>query len=300
MPAERDGFRCGHVAIVGRPNVGKSTLLNHLVGQKISITSHKPQTTRHRILGISGLRGAQVIYVDTPGLHRRAKRAINRYMNRAAGQAIQDVDVVIFMIEALRWTDEDDLVMELVRSAAVPVILAVNKVDRVRDKARLLPFLELVAGKGRFDEVVPLSARGGHNRDTLEQSIVARLPVAAPLYPEEQVTDRSVRFMAAELIREKLFRKLGEEVPYRLSVEIEAFEEGSDMARINAVVWVERANQKAIVIGSQGRVLKAVGSEARRDLEQMLDKKVFLQTWVKIKENWSDEDRALRSLGYDE
>ena len=291
--------RCGLVAIVGRPNVGKSTLLNHLVGQKVSITSPKPQTTRHRILGIKTTRTAQAIYVDTPGLQRRVGRAINRVMNRAAQSSLHEVDLVVFVVEALRWTEDDEWVLERIRERRVPAILVVNKVDRVRVKDDLLPYLADVAARMAFEEVIPVAARQGLNLGVLEREVERRLPESVPLFPADQVTDRTERFLAAEIIREKLVRRLGEELPYRLSVEVEAFAEEGPITRIQAIVWVERAGQKAIVIGAQGRTLKAVGTAARQDLERMLGRSVFLGLWVKVREGWSDDERALRQMGYD-
>lgn len=291
-------FRCGYVALVGRPNVGKSTLLNRILGQKISITSRRPQTTRHRILGVKTGPHAQAVYLDTPGLHQGAKRAINRFMNRAAGAAIQEVDVVVMVVQALRWTPDDAHVLEKSRGPGRPLLLAVNMVDRVKDKRLLLPFLDQVSGHASFDEIIPLSARTGANVSDLEGRIEARLPVAHPLFPEHQVTDRSERFLAAELIREKFMRSLGQELPYRVSVDIERFEERPGQVEIHAVIYVERASQKAIVIGNQGQMLKHLGSQARQDLESMLGRTVYLKTWVKVRENWSDDERALRSMGY--
>ncbi|HKJ75838.1 MAG TPA: GTPase Era [Gammaproteobacteria bacterium] len=291
--------RCGFVALVGRPNVGKSTLLNRLLGQKVSITSSRPQTTRNRILGIKSEPDYQAVYVDTPGLHLGAKRAVNRFMNREAGSALLDVDVVIFLIEALRWTEEDDNVLERLREIDTPVILAVNKVDRVKDKERLLPFLQEVSAKADFADVVPLSATKGSNTETLERLAVERLPESPPLFPEEQLTDRSERFLAAELVREKLIGHLGEELPYSLAVEIEKFDERKkDRLSISALIWVERPGQKKIVIGREGHVLKEVGRQARIDMERLFGAKVFLELWVKVKEGWADDERALRSLGY--
>ena len=288
----------GYVALLGRPNVGKSTLLNRLIGQKISITAPKPQTTRHVILGIQTLPEAQIVYVDTPGLHRQGRRAMNRYLNRAASSVLGYVDVVVFLIEALRWTEEDQDVLQRLAEFSGPVILAVNKVDRVADKRRLLPFLQDRAGQRAFTEVVPLAAIDGDNVAALEQAIACLLPVQAFLFPEDQITTASERFMAAELIREKLTRLLREELPYALTVEIEQFVEEGRLTRIHAVIWVERASQKGIVIGEKGATLREVGRQAREDLERLLDRKVFLETWVKVREGWSDDERALRSLGY--
>lgn len=292
------GFRSGYVALIGRPNVGKSTLLNHLLGQKLSITSRKPQTTRHTILGIKTGPDSQIVYVDTPGVHRTARRAMNRYMLRGATRVLQDVDAVVFVVEALQWTEGDELVLQHLERVSVPVILAVNKVDRLADKTRLLPYLAEMAARRDFAEVVPVSALRNLSLDVLEEAIVSRLPEGGPYFPEEQLTDRSERFLAAEIVREKLMRRLGQEIPYELTVEIESFEDSPGLTRIGAVIWVERANQKAIVIGSGGAQLKDTGRQAREDLERLLGKKVFLQLWVKVKEGWSDDERALRSLGY--
>ncbi|MGA7800264.1 MAG: GTPase Era [Gammaproteobacteria bacterium] len=293
-----DSFRCGFVALVGRPNVGKSTLLNRILGQKISITSRRPQTTRHRILGIKTESDSQVIYVDTPGLHRKASRAINRYMNRTAGDVLQDVDVVVFVVEGTRWTNDDDLVLQRLREVRVPVILAVNKVDRVQDKTVLLPHLQALGEKFTFEHIIPISAERGENVPVLERAVTDLLPQAPPMFPPDQITDRSERFLAAELVREKLFRHLGQELPYGLTVEIERFREERDMLHINALVWVERDSQKSIVIGKGGALLKQVGRDARLDMETAFGRKVFLEIWVKVKEGWADDERALRSLGY--
>jgi GTP-binding protein Era len=293
-------FRSGYVALVGRPNVGKSTLLNRILGQKVSITSRRPQTTRHRILGIKTEGQVQAVYVDTPGLHRGGKRAMNRYMNRAASDALQDVDVVVFVVEGTRWTDEDEMVLEKVRQVPCPVILAINKIDRMADKQVLLPHLQELAKRMDFAHIIPLSAKLGSQVAELERVVESMLPESTPFYPEDQVTDRSLRFMAAELVREKLFRKLGQELPYGLTVEIEQFKEEEGLYRINALIWVERDSQKAIVIGKQGALLREVGREARLDMEQAFGQKVFLELWVKVKEGWSDDERALRSLGYDD
>lgn len=294
----RHSYRCGYVALIGRPNVGKSTLLNHLLGQKISITSRKPQTTRHQILGIKTTTEAQIIYVDTPGLHSQAKRAMNRYMNRAASSALEGVHVVLFIIEAMQWTEDDELVLDRIRQSEVPTILVINKVDKLDDKAVLLPFLQEVAAKFEFREVIPVSALKDHNLAQLETLIQGYLDKAEPYFPEDQITDRSLRFMVAETIREKLMRQLGQELPYDLTVEIEQFKEQKDVTHINALIWVDRANQKAIVIGKKGERLKAVGRDARRDIEKLLGSKVFLELWVKVKTGWSDDERALQSLGY--
>jgi GTP-binding protein Era len=292
------GFRCGYIALVGRPNVGKSTLLNRLLGQKISITSKRPQTTRHRILGIKTLDTAQFVYVDTPGLHRYAGRAMNRQMNREATRALQEVDVVVFMVEGLRWTEDDDLVLKELASISRPVVLAVNKVDLISDKQSLLPGLQSLSTKRDFAQIIPLSAAKGQNVAELEAVIESLLPQSGPFFPEDQVTDRSERFLVAERVREKLFRKLGKELPYGLTVEIERFRRERNIIHIHALIWVERQSQKAIVIGRQGRVLKEVGREARTEIESLLDSRINLKLWVKVKEGWADDERALRSLGY--
>ncbi len=292
--------RCGHVALVGRPNVGKSTLLNHLLGQKISITSRKPQTTRHRVLGIKTEHDAQIIYVDTPGLHRDEPKAINRLMNQAASQAIADVDLVLFVVDRTRWTDGDAWVLEKLRGAHCPVMLVINKVDLQQDKAQLLPFMQQMGEQFPFVEVFPLSALRGHNLDALEAAIRKYLPENPFFYDEEQVTDRSERFLVAELVREKIMRQLGDEVPYSMAVEIESFKREGRAWHIHALILVEREGQKKIVIGSGGERLKLIGEEARHDIEKLLDARVMLKLWVKVKSGWSDDERALRSLGYDD
>lgn len=291
--------RCGYVAIIGRPNVGKSTLLNAILGQKISITSRRPQTTRHRILGIQTIGHSQAVYVDTPGLHLGGKRAMNRYMNRTASSVLGEVDVVVFVVEGLRWTNEDEHVLTLLTAVKVPVILVVNKVDQIADKKALLPHLQVLAAKRDFAAVIPLSAKSKDNVAALEQVVLERLPVSEPFFPEDQITDKSERFLAAELIREKLTRRLGEELPYALTVEIQEFKDEDGLLRISATIWVERPGQKKIVIGKGGTVLKEVGQKARLDMEKLFGHKVFLQLWVKVKEGWADDERALRSLGYE-
>lgn len=293
-------MKSGYVALVGRPNVGKSTLLNHLLGQKISITSRRPQTTRHRIHGIKTTEAGQAVFVDTPGIHASQKRAMNRYLNRTAGTAVLDVDVVVWVIDRLAWLPEDELVLERIQSAKLPTILVINKVDRIEDKEALLPFLHEAESRYPFAAIVPASALKNSNLDALEQEIMKLLPEGEAIFPEDQITDRSERFMTAEIIREKLIRCLGQEVPHALSVEIESFKTEGKLIRIHALIWVEREGQKAIVIGNKGEVLKKVGERARVELEQLLDAKIFLQLWVKVKDNWSDDERALRSLGYAE
>ncbi len=301
VPAAAVGaHRSGFVAIAGRPNVGKSTLVNALVAQKVSIVTAKPQTTRHRILGIVNRPGAQIVLVDTPGLHSNAKRALNRLMNRTATHAVAEADLNLFLSEGTRWLQEDQAALDRVKRAGRPIVAVVNKVDRVRPTARLLPFLAEHAKRGPFVDMVPVSALRATNLDRLLDVIAAQLPEAAPLYPADQVTDRSERFLAAEIIREKLTLALSAELPYGLSVEVEAYETTPDgRVSIAAVIWVERKGQKAIVIGEKGERLKGVGRAARLELKGMLETPVFLELWVKIKDNWADDERALRSLGYD-
>lgn len=290
--------RAGRVALLGRPNVGKSTLLNALLGQKLGITSPKPQTTRHNLLGIKTLEGVQIVYVDTPGLHTGGRKALNRYMNRSAVQALEQVDVVVLLIEARRWTAEDEAALKHLEKITVPVIAAVSKIDRLKDRAELLPFMETLGRRRDFAHIVPLSARKRDNLDALEQAITELLPLAPFPFEEDELTTASQRFLAAELIREKLFRQLRDEVPYALTVEIERFEETSTLDRIHAVIWVERPGQKAIVIGEQGRTLREVGRQARLDMEALFGRKVYLQTWVKVRSDWSDDERTLARLGY--
>jgi GTPase len=292
--------RCGYVAIVGRPNVGKSTLLNHLLGQKISITSRKPQTTRHQVLGIKTQGDHQIVFVDTPGLHLNAGKAINRYMNRAASAAIRDVDLVVFVVDRTAWTEEDAAVLEQIRQVGLPTMLVINKVDLLADKAELLPHLQLLAGKGEFDAILPVSALRRHNVDALEEQILKRLPESGHFFPEDQITDRSQRFLAAEIVREKIMRQLGDELPYAITVEIEEFAQDGEMLHIAAIIYVERNGQKKILIGDKGSRLRSIGAEARRDMESLFDSKVMLRLWVKVKSGWSDDERALRSLGYDD
>ncbi|MFT4614919.1 MAG: GTP-binding protein Era [Bacteroidia bacterium] len=291
---------CGYVAIVGRPNVGKSTLLNHLLGQKISITSRKPQTTRHQILGIKTEEDYQIIFVDTPGLHRETGSAMNRYMNRAATSAMRGVDMVVMVLDRTAFTEEDAMVLEQVKQTGLPVLLVVNKVDLLATKADLLPHLQQLALKADFEAMLPLSALHNHNVADLEAEIVKRLPQSNYFFPEEQITDRSQRFLAAEIVREKIMRQLGEELPYSVTVEIEDFAEEVGILHISAVIFVERKGQKKILIGEKGSRLRSIGADARADMERMFDNKIMLRLWVKVKTGWSDDERALRSLGYDD
>ncbi|WGE36551.1 GTPase Era [Actinobacillus genomosp. 1] len=290
---------CGFIAIVGRPNVGKSTLLNKILGQKISITSRKAQTTRHRIVGIHTEDQYQAIYVDTPGLHIEEKRAINRLMNRAASSAIGDVDLIIFVVEGTKWTDDDEMVLNKLRAAKAPVVLAINKVDNIKEKDELLPHITELSKKFDFVEILPISAQRGKNVHILQKIVRKSLREGVHHFPEEYVTDRSQRFMASEIIREKLMRFTGEELPYSVTVEIEQFklnERGT--YEINGLILVEREGQKKMVIGAKGQKIKTIGTEARADMERLFDNKVHLELWVKVKAGWADDERALRSLGY--
>ncbi len=292
--------RCGYVAIVGRPNVGKSTLLNHLLGQKLSITSRKPQTTRHQILGIKTTDEAQILFVDTPGIHGDQERALNRVMNRAAGSALTGVDLIVMVVDRGEWRDDDERVLRSCSAAGAPVLLAVNKLDLEDNPNAILPVLESLAEKGDFAALVPLSALRNQKLDVLEQEIVKRLPVGPFLFNEDEITDRSLRFLAAEIIREKITRQLGDELPYSVAVEIEEFKEEGVTTHISALILVERKGQKAIIIGHKGSRLRQIGSEARQDIEKLIDAKVMLNLWVKVRSGWADDDRALRSLGYDD
>ena len=289
---------CGYVAIIGRPNVGKSTLLNHILGQKLCITSRKPQTTRHTLLGIKTKDNVQVIFVDTPGIHTNQERAINRVMNRSAASVIADVDLVIFVVDRFEWSEADDYVAKYLTNTKVPVVVAVNKVDMIEDKEALLPHLQFLASKVNAVEFIPLSALRKTNLEELEAKIQSHIPEKVHLYPEDQITDRSERFLAAEIVREKITRQLGAEVPYQVTVEIEQFRVEGNITYIDALILVERDGQKKIIIGTKGERLKKIGEQARADIESLLDCKVMLRTWVKIRSGWSDDERALRSLGY--
>lgn len=303
-------YRSGYVAIVGRPNVGKSTLLNSLVGQKVSITSKKSQTTRHRINGILTDAQSQFIFVDTPGFQTQYANRLNGAMNRAVAQSIREVDVVILVIEALRFDDRDRQVIKLLpidnkqdnkqnNERNRPVILAINKIDRLADKSKLLPFLEKMAREFTFSAIVPVSAEQGTQLADLINTVRSYLPQSPPVFGEDEVTDRSERFIAAELIREKLFRLLGEEIPYSISVAIDQFTTEGELRKIHASIIVDKASQKAIVIGKDGEKLKVIATQARKDMEKSFGGKVYLQVWVKVKSGWADDARALKNLGYD-
>jgi GTP-binding protein Era len=292
-------FRSGFVAVVGRPNTGKSMLVNALAGEKISIVTSKPQTTRHRILGIRTRADSQVIFVDTPGLHAHARKLINRTMNRAAASSLADADVVLFVIESTGWRSGDDFVLERLGRVTAPCLLVVNKADLVRSRAALLPLLEACQQKRDFAAIVPVSALTGDNMDHLMEVILGHLPPGDRLFPEDMKTDRGTAFRIAEVLREKLMESLHREVPYGLAVEINAYEDSAGLAKIDALIWVAKESQKPIVVGRGGLTLRAIGQAARLDLEKLLSKKVFLQTHVKVRRNWADDARALRQLGYE-
>jgi len=306
-------FKSGFIAIIGRPNVGKSTLMNAILGTKVSITSPKPQTTRWQILGIKTLPHAQLVFIDTPGMHDDNKRAMNRYLNRVANSVVDDADIIIFMVDADQWYAEDDLALKRIQRTEKPIVVVLNKIDAFESKAEALPVIEKLnarigaalssraaSGAGSSDfSIVPISALKSENIDTLENELIKLLPEGELMFPEEQVTDKNERFQIAEIIREKLIQQTEEELPYTTTVEIEQIVEGEKLTEISAVIWVERDGQKAIVIGKGGEKLKKIGTYARRDIERLLDKKIFLRLWVKVKEHWTDDDRALRSLGYE-
>lgn len=291
--------RCGTIAISGRPNVGKSTLLNRLIGQKLSITAHKPQTTRHALLGINTIGDTQFVYIDTPGIHGGGKRTLNRVLNKTASSAATGADVMVLVVQALVWNDDDDLALEVVKRQQKPWILAINKVDRVNPKERLLPWMQELSAVAEADVVVPISATKGSNVAQLEAEIVKHLPEADFMFDEETLTDRSSRFLASELVREQLTRFLSQELPYSVSVEIEKFEQTSRVTRISSVIWVEKQSQKSIVIGKGGSGLKEIGSRARHEMEKLFDTKIHLELWVKVKDGWSDDAAMIRNLGYE-
>ena len=290
--------RCGYVAIVGRPNVGKSTLLNHILGQKLSITSRKPQTTRHNLLGILTEPNLQMIFVDTPGIHTNQERAINRVMNRSAASVISDVDVVIFVVDRNQWSEADEYVAKCLSNTSVPVIVVVNKIDMIDDKETLLPHLQFLSKQVNAHDLVPLSALRKTNLEPLLARLKTLMPENPPLFAEDQITDRSERFLCSEIIREKITRQLGAEVPYQVTVEIENFRAEGKITHIDALILVERDGQKKIIIGNGGERIKAIGQKSRVDIENLLACKVMLKTWVKVRSGWSDDERALRSLGY--
>lgn len=289
---------CGYIALVGRPNVGKSTLLNRILRQKVSITSRKPQTTRHRILGIDTIDDVQYIYVDTPGIHQKAEKMINRLMNKTASSTLSDVDVAVLVVEGLQWRDEDEHVLRLIKQANVPCILAINKVDRVTDKDALLPWLESMSQRHDFRAMIPLSAKTGVQVDHLQQTVRQFLPEGPHLFGDDQLTDRPVRFLCAELLREKVFRLCGEEIPYSTTVGIESFKEEDKLITIHALILVDKESHKRIVIGEKGQKMKEMATSARLDMENLLGKKVFLRCWCKVKSGWADNENLLIQLGY--
>jgi GTP-binding protein Era len=290
-------FRCGFAALVGRPNVGKSTLLNALVGQKVSIVTPRPQTTRHRIIGLVQLPNAQIAFVDTPGLHSQARRALNKAMNRTATAALDEADLVVFVVEALVWNEEDQLVLNRIALSGRPVLVAVNKVDRAKPRERLLPYLADLDRRHGFLALVPISALKDKNLDDLRNAIAAQLPVSAPLFPDGELTDRGIQFRIAEMIREKLTLELNQEVPYGVAVEVERLAEEDGLLTVDAAIWVDREGQKPIVIGAKGERLKRVGTSARLALNGLLQRRLHINLWVKVRENWADNARALRELG---
>jgi GTP-binding protein Era len=292
-------FRCGFVAVVGRPNVGKSTLINTILGNKVSIVTPKPQTTRHRILGVDSHKDYQAIYVDTPGIHRQANKAMNRLMNRTAANALVDADLIFFMTEANRWTEEDQDVLDRISNTSVPVVALLNKIDKVHPKEILLQALAEMSSRGSFEEVMPISAMKRDNIDKLIALVAGHLPLSEPLFPEDMITDRSENFRAAEVVREKLTLALRQEIPYGLTVQIERFERDENGVALHAVIWVERDSQKGIVVGKGGSLLKKVGRAARLELKEELGVPVHLELWVKVKDNWADSEKDLLHLGYE-
>lgn len=290
---------CGYIALVGRPNVGKSTLLNRVLEQKISITSRKPQTTRHSILGIKSNEDYQLIYVDTPGIHQGQKKSINRMMNKTAVNVLRDVDVIVFLVDGCYWKEEDEYVLDLIRRAKIPCILAVNKVDKVVDKDKLLPSIQALSEKYPFEEIIPISAKTGIGVDALEKKIKTYIPEGPHLFDDEQLTNRPVKFLCAELVREKIFRLCGQELPYSTTVDIESYKDEGALIRIHALILVDKENHKRMIIGDKGAKLKSIASSARIEMEQLLGKKVFLQCWCKVKSGWLDDERLLKHLGYD-
>lgn len=291
-------YRSGYVALVGRPNVGKSTLLNRLIGQKVAITSHKPQTTRHRILGIQSREDGQIVYIDTPGIHDRGMQALNRYLNRAAHSALQEVDLALFVVQAGVWNREDEMVLKAIQQAGTPTIAVVNKMDTVRPREALLPYLSELGQRHDFLEVVPVSARDGTQVETLETVLLKYLPVGEAIFPEDQLTDRPERFFAAELLREQIIRRYHEELPYAVTVEIERFQEEHGRYVIGAVIWVERDSQRGILLGRQGQAMKEAASAARRNMEEFFQARVHLDVWIKVKKSWSSDETSLAQLGY--
>lgn len=291
-------MKCGYVALIGRSNVGKSTLMNHMLGQKISITCRKPQTTRHRILGIKTTETGQIVFLDTPGMHQVKQKALNRYLNKTADITLSGANVVVWLIDGFSWHEYDALILRKLDNIGLPVILAVNKIDKIKNKTVIIDFFAKAQKQFPFQAMLPLSALKGTNLEQLEDTILTLFPKGDLIYPKDQVTDRSVRFLVAEIVREKLTRRLGDELPYACTVEIERYEEHENITKIYVIVWVERSTQKNIMIGRQGEMLKKIGSDARTDIEQLIEQKVYLHSWVRVKKGWSNNERALQSLGF--
>ena len=298
METENKTTHAGFIAIVGRPNVGKSTLLNKMLGQKVSITSRKPQTTRFRIMGIDTHENYQAVYVDTPGLHADEPKAINRLMNRSAESSLSDVQLVLFVVEGTHWQEDDELTLGKIKRSWLPTVLVINKVDKFSGKEVMLPFIDRMSRLHDFREIIPVSAVQGTNVEQLKEIVRSYLPESEFIFPDDYVTDRPVRFMVSEIIREKLMRLTGDELPYAVTVEIESYKDEPKMVRIAAAILVDKPNQKKMIIGSEGSKIKQVGIDARKDIEEMLGRKVFLELWVKVKKGWADDERALKSLGY--
>ncbi|MEJ2325870.1 MAG: GTPase Era [Chromatiaceae bacterium] len=290
--------RCGYVAMIGRPNVGKSTLLNRILEQKLAITSHKAQTTRHSLLGIKTMDAGQAVFVDTPGIHQRGGGALNRYLNRTARAAVGEVDLALLVVEALRFTPEDDQALQVAKGARVPVIAVVNKIDQLKEKQRLLPYLEALAARHAFRELVPVSAAKGDQVELLERLVIEALPEGENAFPSNQLTDRPERFFAAELLREQLMQRYGDELPYQSTVEIERLEDTGGRYRVHALVWVEREGQKGIIVGRGGRALKAAAQGARLEMQRLFGCPVHLEVWVRVRKSWSSDEAALQNLGY--
>jgi GTPase len=294
-----NNFKTGYVSIIGKPNVGKSTLLNYMIDQKLSIVSRKPQTTRWNLQGIKTGNKAQIIFIDTPGLQKQPKSALNRHMNRGVTHSLEHIDIVLFVIEALKWNELDQNVVELLKDThRNKLFLIINKVDKINDKSQLLSFIDMVANHIEFKEIIPVSVIKGSGLSNLESLLIENLPIAPPLYPDDQITNKNERFFAAEFIREQLILRLSDELPYRSSITIDEFKDEDNIIHIHASIWVETTGQKSIVIGKKGNVLKVVGKAARLELEKLYDKKVNLKSWVKVKSNWADSEQALRQLGY--
>jgi len=290
---------CGYIALIGRPNVGKSTLLNCIIREKVSITSRKPQTTRHRVMGIETRGNNQLVYVDTPGIHRKTVKAMNRLMNKAAISTLRDVDVIVWLIDGMQWKPDDDYILSMVQTASVPCVLVINKVDKITDKDLLLPWIQTLQQRHTFAAIVPLSAKDGTQVEALQTLLMSMVPEGPHLFPDDYYTDRSVRFQCAELLREKIFRFYGQELPYSMTVEIESFQETEELVKIHALITVDKASHKRMLIGEKGAKLKEVATLARHNMEKLLDKKVFLQCWCKVKTGWSDDERFLKHLGYE-